>query len=204
MTYYAIAQDLPAGTFPGNLAALLVDKLYPNAHENGYDVYPWYARERYDSNPVFNDRMILKIEHQHRLSEISRISSDIFIVGNRVLDKCHELNVEMIDHQETDVLLPSGAILKGEYSAAIFRTIDVEEAADASSQLIYRNGHARRIKSLQVKNRFDKDLFAFRRMEGTSQALICSEAFRSVLENCASGIKFVDIRNAEWPRIKIV
>lgn len=203
MKYYALAQDLPAGTFPGNLDAILVDKLYPSAFENGYNVYPWYARKPDDISTVFNDRMNLLINSVNRKFELARISSEIFVCSTRFLRACKDLNVKIIDHEKIETKFPKAKTPPHEYNAIIFKKFDIEFAANKQSALIYRNNRARRIKKLLVSDEFKEHLFIFKNMEGTSDTLICSETFRSHIQKL-EGVEFIDVETAEWPRVKAI
>jgi hypothetical protein len=111
----------------------------------------------------------------------------------------------MVDHKTITIHNKAGReLFNNEFSAVIFNEIDISLAADESSQLIYNYGKPCRIKKLIIRNEFPSHLFKFKNMHSSSNTLICSEEFRSMVDDNLKGVGFLDIESTEWPRVKII
>jgi hypothetical protein len=203
MNYYALSQANPAGCPSYFLEATLLDKFYPNNTYVAHGYFPWYARQKNDRSPVFNDSMVLASQEASHPYDIIRISMDIYIASEKFVSTCKKLNVKFVDSRKISIINKAGAIIsKGEYSAIIFNPTEISTIANASSELIYKHNNPCRIKKLEILETFSEHLFTIKNMQGSSNTLLCSELFRSTTHNHLERVEFIDIANLEWPRIK--
>ncbi|MBA0329110.1 hypothetical protein D7U76_13105 [Stenotrophomonas maltophilia] len=204
MNYYALCQAKPPGCPSCDLDAQLHDRFYPFHPAVSYGRFPWYARARTDTARVFTDTMVLVGPEASHSQDIIRICSHLYIASRKFLAACLKFDVKMVDFRDIPHISEKGwTTSKSEYSAIIFHETCLSSVASEENQMAYsKYGESRRIKKLRVKSSFNEHLFRLEKMEGSSNTLICSEAFRAYVGDSLSGVEFVDTTDAEWPRIK--
>jgi hypothetical protein len=204
MKHFAVSQANPAGSPSYYLPARLYDRSHLQYSDVPYGHLPWYKRKRTDSELVFNDTMILVSNEASHPYDIIRISPHIYVASKKFFSACIKLNVKMIDHRKIDVSTSNGkSLFKGEHHAIIFNETEILSVADEKSQFV-KNKYDEpcRVKNLQIKPTLREHLFRLENMEGSSNTLICSDHFRSAVNDKLERINFFGIRDLEWPKIK--
>jgi len=189
------------------LGGALYDKYYSETKGVEVGYFPWYANpSRGKAHEKFPEGLVFITKDKRYDFDVRSDLNFYYLISDKFNILISKFDVPMVDVAPIEVRsTKGGAVSEGKYHAAVFPSFDPEAVANnTESQFVNgKFGGIARIKKLTVNDNFLCHIFKLKDMEGSSNTLICSEAFRdAAIALGVSGIDFFDAASVDWPTIK--
>ncbi|EMN5132433.1 hypothetical protein RVV79_005599 [Burkholderia contaminans] len=208
MKYYVLSQRADPGCPIGMLNGALYDKYYQDTTSVGVGYFPWYANpSRGKAHEKFPDGVVFITKDDRYDFDVRADLGFHYLMSERFGAVVSELNVPMVDVAPVRILSLEGTPASGDgYCVAIFPSFRPEEVDGGESKFVDgKFGGIARIRKLVVSEDFACPIFKLIGMEGSSNALICSEEFRhEAIRRGIKGVEFLDAESVDWPAVKPV